>query len=129
MTKSLRDKIQARELAIAKQLESLKLLKEKDEKAENGAKFVLAGAVLSYARKNPSFAKQLFDIIESEVTRPYDQKRISYLSEDIKNMFVNEELNEAAISDRLQKVGLVDNPSVIVTSFESQGNENAPRRD
>ena len=61
------------EQQIAQKQDELNRLKEKAKTLENGQKIVLGGMVLSVARKNPQFARQLLAMIGSEINRDSDK--------------------------------------------------------
>lgn len=64
------------EQQIAEQQDRLARLKEKAQKQENAQKIVLGGMVLSVARNNPQFAQNLLSMINREVNRDTDKKRL-----------------------------------------------------
>lgn len=64
------------EQQIAQKQDELARLKAKARKLENGEKIILGGMVLSIARKNPQYAKQLLEYINTEVNRESDKNRL-----------------------------------------------------
>lgn len=78
-TLSLEQKIAQKEAELAR-------LKEKKEKVANGQKVVLGGMVLSVARKNKDFANQLINMINSEVNRDTDKKRLASIVDELQQV-------------------------------------------
>jgi hypothetical protein len=72
------------EQQIAQKQDELNRLKEKAKTLENGQKIVLGGMVLSVARKNPQFARQLLGMISIEINRDTDKKRLENIIEELK---------------------------------------------
>ena len=64
------------EQQIAQKQDELARLKAKARQLENGEKIILGGMVLSIARKNPQYAKQLLEYINTEVNRESDKNRL-----------------------------------------------------
>ena len=64
------------EQQIAQKQDELARLKEKAQKQENAQKIVLGGMLLSVARKNNDVAKMGLDMINKEVNRDTDKKRL-----------------------------------------------------
>lgn len=89
MTCSIEDKIAKKKQAIARKQDEIARLKKQKEKQENGMKFVVAGAVLVEAKKNPIAAKWLYEIIEQNVTREADKKRVMNLINELKQVIAN----------------------------------------
>lgn len=82
------------EQQIAQKQDELNRLKEKAKTLENGQKIVLGGMVLSVARKNPQFARQLLSMIGSEINRDTDKKRLENIIDELKAV-VNENQPQA----------------------------------
>ena len=74
------------EQQIAQKQEELNRLKEKAKTLENGQKIVLGGMVLSVARKNPQFARQLLNMIGNEINRDTDKKRLENIIDELKGI-------------------------------------------
>lgn len=74
------------EQQIAQKQDELNRLKEKAKTLENGQKIVLGGMVLAVARKNPQFARQLLSMINSEVNRDTDKKRLENIIDELKGL-------------------------------------------
>lgn len=89
MTDNIDDKIAKKKQAIARQQDEIARLKKQKEKQDNGMKYVIAGAVLVEAKKEPRIAKWLTEILEKNVTRETDKKRISLLIETLKKESLN----------------------------------------
>lgn len=89
MTDTIDDKIAKKKQAIARQQDEIARLKKQKEKQDNGMKYVIAGAVLVEAKKEPRIAKWLTEILEKNVTRETDKKRISLLIETLKKDSLN----------------------------------------
>lgn len=64
------------EQQIAQKQDELNRLKEKAQKQENAQKIVLGGMLLSVARKNNDMARMVLDMINKEVNRDTDKKRL-----------------------------------------------------
>lgn len=77
MAKTLEQKIAEKEDEIAR-------LKEQARKKENGQKIVIGGLMLSVAKNDSKVAKQLLDLIESQITRKTDLNRLDNVIEDLK---------------------------------------------
>ena len=74
------------EQQIAQKQDELNRLKEKAKTLENGQKIVLGGMVLSVARKNPQFARQLLNMIGNEINRDTDKKRLENIIDELKGI-------------------------------------------
>jgi len=74
------------EQQIAQKQDELNRLKEKARTQENGQKIVLGGMVLSVARKNPQFARQLLGMISTEINRDTDKKRLENIIDELKSL-------------------------------------------
>ena len=77
------------EQQIAQKQDELNRLKEKAKTLENGQKIVLGGMVLSVARKNPQFARQLLAMIGSEINRDSDNKRLENIIDELQGVVNN----------------------------------------
>lgn len=64
------------EQQIAQKQDELARLKEKAQKQENAQKIVIGGMVLSVARNNSQFAQNLLSMINREINRDTDKKRL-----------------------------------------------------
>lgn len=64
------------EQQIAQKQDELNRLKEKAQKQENAQKIILGGMLLSVARKNNDVARMVLDMINKEVNRDTDKKRL-----------------------------------------------------
>ena len=60
-------------------------LREKDRALENGQKIIIGGMMITLARKDPKAAQRLIELIEQNVTRDVDKKRIDPLIQEFKN--------------------------------------------
>lgn len=62
---------------VAKKMAEIARLKQLENKAQTAIKVIIGGAVLSYASRNSNFAKTLVEILDKNVTRDNDLKRIN----------------------------------------------------
>lgn len=83
MTNSIDEKIAKKKQAIAKQQDEIARLQKQKEKRDNGMKYVVAGAVLVEARKEPKIAKWLIETLEKNVTREADKNRIASVLDEL----------------------------------------------
>lgn len=74
------------EQQIAQKQDELARLKEKAQKQENAQKIVIGGMVLAVARKNPQFAQNLLSMIEREVNRDTDKKRLESVINELREV-------------------------------------------
>lgn len=74
------------EQQIAQKQDELARLKEKAQKQENAQKIVIGGMVLSVARKNPQFAQNLLSMIDREVNRDTDKKRLESVVNELQTV-------------------------------------------
>ena len=74
------------EQQIAQKQDELARLKEKANQLSNAQKIVLGGMVLSVARKDKNFASQLLSMINTEINRDTDKKRLQGIINDLKNI-------------------------------------------
>lgn len=72
------------EQQIAQKQDELARLKEKAQKQENAQKIVLGGMLLSVARKNNDVARMVLDMINKEINRDTDKKRLSTVIDELK---------------------------------------------
>lgn len=77
------------EQQIAQKQDELARLKEKAQKQENAQKIVIGGMVLSVARKNPQFAQNLLSMIDREVNRDTDKKRLESVIGELQEFISN----------------------------------------
>ena len=77
------------EQQIAQKQDELARLKEKANQLSNEKKIVLGGMVLSVARKDKNFASQLLSMINTEINRDTDKKRLQGIINDLKNISHN----------------------------------------
>lgn len=77
------------EQQIAQKQDELARLKEKAQKQENAQKIVIGGMVLSVARKNPQFAQNLLSMIDREVNRDADKKRLESVIGELQEFISN----------------------------------------
>lgn len=80
------------EQKIAQKQAELARLKEQAKKQDTAEKVVIGGMMLAYARKNPSGAKRLLEIIESEL-REQDLKRVQRVVDELKLIVGNAEVS------------------------------------
>lgn len=74
------------EQQIAQKQDELARLKEKAQKQENAQKILLGGMVLAVARKNPQFAQSLLSMIDKEVNRDTDKKRLDSVISELRQV-------------------------------------------
>ena len=74
------------EQQIAQKQDELARLKEKAQKQENAQKIVLGGMVLSVARKDKNFASQLLAMMNTEINRDTDKKRLVSVFDELKEI-------------------------------------------
>lgn len=72
------------EQQIAQKQDELARLKEKAQKQENAQKIVLGGMLLSVARKNNDVARMVLDMINKEINRDTDKKRLLTVIDELK---------------------------------------------
>lgn len=77
------------EQQIAQKQDELARLKEKANQLSNAQKIVLGGMVLSVARKDKNFASQLLSMINTEINRDTDKKRLQGIINELKNISHN----------------------------------------
>lgn len=82
------------EQQIAETEAKLSRLKDKAKKQDTAQKVVLGGMMLGYARKNPTNAKRLLEIIHSEL-REQDLKRVQGAVSELQMIVGNDELAKA----------------------------------
>lgn len=80
------------EQQIAETEAKLSRLKDKAKKQDTAQKVVLGGMMLGYARKNPTKAKRLLEIIHSEL-REQDLKRVQGAINELNLVIGNSELS------------------------------------
>ena len=72
-------------------------LKEKARKQDTAEKVVIGGMMIAYARKSPSNAKRLLELMQSEL-REQDLKRVQRAVNELKMIVANAELSNHANS-------------------------------
>ena len=82
------------EQQIAQKQDELARLKAKARKLENGEKIILGGMVLSIARKNPQYAKQLLAYINTEVNRESDKNRLKNIIAELQTTIESQQPNQ-----------------------------------
>jgi len=70
---------------IAQLEDKIARLRKQDRALENGQKIVIGGMMIALAKKDPKAAQRLIELIEQNVTRDIDKKRIEPLIEELKN--------------------------------------------
>ena len=95
MNTTIDEKIAKKKQAIAKQQDEIARLQKQKEKRDNGMKYVVAGAVLVEARREPKIAKWLADTLEKNATREADKKRVIGLIDELRKIVANDELAKA----------------------------------
>lgn len=74
------------EQQIAQKQDELVRLKEKANQLSNAQKIVLGGMVLSVARKDKNFASQLLAMMNTEINRDTDKKRLISVFDELKEI-------------------------------------------
>ena len=74
------------EQQIAQKQDELARLKEKANQLSNAQKIVLGGMVLSVARKDKNFASQLLAMMNTEINRDTDKKRLVSVFDELKEI-------------------------------------------
>ena len=75
---------QSIEQKIAQKEDEINRLKEQKRKKETGQKVIIGGLMLSVAKNDSKVAKQILDLIESQITRKTDLNRLDNVIEDLK---------------------------------------------
>lgn len=70
---------------IAQLEDKIARLRKQDRALENGQKIIIGGMMITLARKDPKSAQRLIELIEQNVTRDVDKKRIEPLIQEFKN--------------------------------------------
>lgn len=78
------------EQQIQQKQNELNRLKEKAQKESNAQKVVIGGMCLAVAKKDKIFAQKLLSMIETEVNRDSDKKRLSSIIDELKKMVVEQ---------------------------------------
>ena len=60
-------------------------LRKQDRALENGQKIIVGGMMITLAKKDSKAAQRLIELIEQNVTRDVDKKRIEPLLQELKN--------------------------------------------
>lgn len=84
------------EQQIAQKQDELARLKEKAQKQENGQKIILGGMVLAVARKNPQYAQNLLNLINQEVNRDTDKKRLDSIISELKEVIKQKQTDNSS---------------------------------
>lgn len=69
---------------IAQLEKKIARLRQEDRKLENGQKIIIGGMMLTLAKKDPKAAQRLLDLIEQNVTRDIDKKRLEPLVAELR---------------------------------------------
>lgn len=72
------------EQKIAQKEDEIARLKEQARKKENGQKIVVGGLMLSVAKDDSRVAKQLLELIETQITRKTDLDRLDNVIDELK---------------------------------------------
>lgn len=75
---------------IAQLEKKIALLREEDRKLENGQKIIIGGMMLTIARKDPKAAKRLLELLQENVTRDVDKKRLEPLIAELQKVSASE---------------------------------------
>ena len=70
---------------IAQLEDKIARLRKEDRALENGQKIIVGGIMITLAKKDPKAAQRLVELIEQNVTRDIDKKRIEPLITEFKN--------------------------------------------
>lgn len=71
------------EQKIAQKEDEIARLKEQARKKENGQKIIIGGLMLSVAKDDSRVAKQLLELIETQITRKTDLDRLDNIIEEL----------------------------------------------
>jgi len=71
------------EQKIAQKEDEIARLKAQARKKENGQKIVIGGLMLSVAKDDSRVAKQLLELIETQITRKTDLDRLDNIIEEL----------------------------------------------
>lgn len=93
------------EQQIAQKQDELTRLKEKAKKQENAQKIVLGGMLLSVARKNNDVAKMVLNMINKEINRDTDKKRLESVVSELQGL-VNQSQQQPTITNQEANHGL-----------------------
>lgn len=93
------------EQQIAQKQDELARLKEKAQKQENAQKIVLGGMLLSVARKNNDVAKMVLNMINKEINRDTDKKRLESVVSELQGL-VNQSQQQPTITNQGANHGL-----------------------
>ena len=72
------------EQKIAQKEDEIARLKAQARKKENGQKIVIGGLMLSVAKDDSRVAKQLLELIETQITRKTDLDRLDNVIDELK---------------------------------------------
>lgn len=72
------------EQKIAQKEDEIARLKEQARKKENGQKIIIGGLMLSVAKDDSRVAKQLLELIETQITRKTDLNRLDNVIDELK---------------------------------------------
>ena len=70
---------------IAQLEDKIARLRKQDRALENGQKIIIGGMMITLAKKDSKAAQRLIELIEQNVTRDVDKKRIEPLIQEFKN--------------------------------------------
>lgn len=70
---------------IAQLEDKIARLRKQDRALENGQKIIIGGMMITLAKKDHKAAQRLIELIEQNVNRDVDKKRISSLIEELKD--------------------------------------------
>lgn len=70
---------------IAQLEDKIARLRKQDRALENGQKIIVGGMMITLAKKDSKAAQRLIELIEQNVTRDVDKKRIEPLLQELKN--------------------------------------------
>lgn len=72
------------EQKIAQKKAQIANLKEQARKKESGQKIIIGGLMLSVAKSDSRVAKQLLELIETQITRKNDLKRLDNVIDELR---------------------------------------------
>ena len=69
---------------IAQLEDKIARLRKQDRALENGQKIIIGGMMITLAKKDSKAAQRLIELIEQNVTRDVDKKRLESLIQELK---------------------------------------------
>ena len=73
---------------IAQLEDKISRLRKQDRALENGQKIIIGGMMITLAKKDSKAAQRLIELIEQNVTRDVDKKRLESLIQELKKCLI-----------------------------------------